>query len=385
MKRSFFALTFFILVFHTIYSFSQESPEQLQKIVDNHIQKFMQEKNIPGVTVALFYNNKGSFYNYGVADRKTNKPVTENTIFEMASVTKVFNSTALAVEVLRGKMQLNDPITKYLPPLHANRETVEQVNLQELATHFSSLPTMPDHIGKLKHGILTVAQVMNYLQNWKPAHPIGTNYEYSNLGFGLLGFAVANVEHTNYNHMLHMLVLNPLNMNSSGSEIPEHLMHNYSQGYSPQGKPVPRGPGMAFEGGGMMRSTGADMLKFLEANLGVSGPAELKKAMQFAQKGITPVSKHLTMGLAWQNFTKDDLLFIDKNGGIEGYSSYIGMIPDQKMGIVLISNMGRTQITEVGREILTVLANSSKKGSPNHNNHHKEKMPVEEEESEDVD
>ncbi len=188
---------------------------------------------------------------------------------------------------------------------------------------------------------------------WSPNYPISTKYVYSNFGFALLGQALANVEQSDYESMLYKLITRPLQMRSTFVDVPESLLQNYAQGYTQNGTLARRGALPIWPGGGALHSTSSDMLKFLEANLGLFGPEELIKAMRFAQQGYFKAKEDFVMGLGWQRyFPTDDLLIIDKNGGLEGFSTYIGMIPKQKLGIVILINKGKARPTKVGRAIL---------------------------------
>jgi beta-lactamase class C len=347
MKRPFsiFALLFLFLLNPL---FSQISLSPAEQIVRKGIDEFMKEFHIPGVAVALYYDGKSYLFNFGLAKTNPNRPVTSNTIFEVASITKVFTTTALAVKVLQGRMRLQDPVANYLPTLHIQRAAINKVTLVELATHTSSLPRIPP-----TRFSGTKRQVMFFLRRWTPDYPIGTHYLYSNLGFGVLGFALANAGQSSYIDVIRETILRPLGMNSTDIIVPDSLRGNYAQGHNKKGEVVPHFALNAWPGGGALRSTSGDMLKFLEANLGLAGPQYLQNAMQVAQQPYYKVNDHLTMGLGWQRYSSANKpLIIDKNGGVPGFSSYIGMIPEKKIGIVILANKAKTHATANGRKIL---------------------------------
>lgn len=330
-----------------------EPTQASEVIVKREIELFMQEHSIPGVAVALVFNGKSYLYQFGYADLSSRQPVTANTIFELASLTKVFTSTALALEILRNNMNLNDSVTKYIPQLQSTKNPISQVSLVDLATHTSSLPRVPPQ----KPQKYTEATLISFLNSWKPTYPIGTKFVYSNLGFGLIGLAISNVEQTNYENMIEKLITKPLQMGSTFVQVPEYLFSYYAQGYDIQGRIAPQYELNAWPGGGSLRSSSSDMLKFLEANLGLDGPIELIKAMELAQAGYFTVKKNFVMGLGWQRLTSDGLLIIDKNGGVPGFSTYIGLLPQQKIGIVILTNKAKTHVTRKGRQILKRLSN----------------------------
>lgn len=345
--KSSVACTLFLLFVLQLALFAQ----QPGITVEHDLKTFMSQKSVPGVAVALFYEGKSFLFNFGVSNEISRAPITENTIFEIASITKVFTSTALAIEVQKGRMSLNVPVSHYLPGVHLGRIPFQQITLLELATHTSSLPRVPP---KIPNGY-DFNKLVSYLEKWKPSQQIGTNYSYSNLGFGLIGYALSAVNGKSYEEVIRDNILIPLNMSSTEIIVPSNLMSRYAQGYSPQGNLAKMFPLNAWAAGGALRSTSRDMLNFLMANLGVKGPENIIQAMQFAQQGLVKVNDRLTMGLGWQRVNDEGLLLVDKNGGVEGFSSYIGMLPSKKMGIVILANKGKTQITSLGRKILVQL------------------------------
>lgn len=318
-------------------------PKEARDIIEN----FMREKQVPGVAAAVYYKGESYLVSFGYAGR--DKPVSPDTIFEIASVTKVFTSTALAVEVLNGRMQLNAPITEYLPRLNHN-PALKGVSLRALSSHSGSMPRTPPGGG------YTSETLMRYFANrWRPEWPVGSKYLYSNVGFGLIGYALAAREGMPYFQVLERLILQPLGMNNTWIVVPRQMHANYAQGIGKNGGFAEEFRLNAWPAGGALRSTSRDMLKFLLANLNVEGPEDLRKAMQFAQEGVFKVGEHLTIGLAWQRLQAEGVLIIDKNGGVDGFSSYIGMIPEKKIGVVLLANRGFTQITETGRRVVREL------------------------------
>ena len=342
-----------IFLFALFMFISVEAKAQDTFFVEKTIQQFMKEQNTPGVVVALYYQGRGRVISFGFADKESRTPVSSQTIFELGSITKVFTSTVLAMEVLDGKMNLNDPVAKYLPPLK-NSKGMANVTLLTLATHASSLPrVLPQHSRYSLHP-------QKFLENWQPTYPIGTKYLYSNLGFGLLGYALSYTMQQSFSQMIQERITSPLMMTSTDVRIPDHLRDHDAQGYTAKGERAKKIPSQLWPGSGALHSTGDDMLKFLKANLGVRGPEKLLKAMKFTQNGFFRVNNYFTMALGWQRVKIKDVLLIDKNGGVSGFSSYMGMVPEKKIGLVILANKRKASVTRLGRSILIQLARKDK-------------------------
>ena len=111
----------------------------VEDLVRSHAEAYMQDKKLAGFAIALHVDGRNFIFSYGVADRETQVPVDENMLFEIGSVTKVFTGADLALQVVRGRMQLKDPLDKYMPALRGGG-SIRNVNLVELATHTASLP-----------------------------------------------------------------------------------------------------------------------------------------------------------------------------------------------------------------------------------------------------
>ncbi len=113
-------------------------------IVEAVVRPWMEKEQPPGVIVVVRCNGQTQFFPFGVADAATHTAVTPDTVFELASITKVFTTTSLAMEVESGNMQLDDAVAKHLPELRQSGGDIKGVTLRQLATHTSSLPRQPD-------------------------------------------------------------------------------------------------------------------------------------------------------------------------------------------------------------------------------------------------
>jgi beta-lactamase class C len=115
------------------------------------------------------------------------------------------------------------------------------------------------------------------------------------------------------------------------------------------------------------------MVTFLAANLGeLPGHGPIENAMGFARQGVFTVSPRLTIGLAWQIVSAGNFTIIDKNGGLQNTSTYIGFAPQKKLGVVILVNRGKQHATGIGRQIIHALAQEqsepSREGEPNPDN-----------------
>lgn len=361
---------------------SGSSPYWTDQIVSDTVAMMMKKNHVPGMAVALYVDGKPYLFHYGYANTFNGQPVSSNTIFEMGSITKTFTSLLLSMEIVDGKMHLRDNVVRYASTLEGVTGSVNEITLEQLATHTSSLPfELPDYIS-------TEQAFCNYLNRWHPVRPIGSAWQYSNIGFGLLGYMLEGATGQSYDELLHQRILYPLGMSHTAIDVPGDQQINYAQGYNADGAPAKQWRhNDIIPAEGSLKTTSQDMLKYLMASLGVSGtPADILSAQRLACTSFISTRFGL-QGLAWEkhplttldnvgyvnrtrvlyirnskvnfvspdDFTlQNDNMLVDKTGNTGGFTSYIALIPSHKMGIVLLANRAalREQLGLAGRIIL---------------------------------
>ena len=340
-----------------------QAANDLGQTVSRRVQELLPDNNLGGVAVALRVNGKTSFYNYGRADAARQQPITSDSIFNLASVGKVFATTLLADAVKRGEMRLDDPVAKYVTELQKGGD-IQEVTLGQIASHTSGLPREPGQYETWHRGKYTLPDFIRFLNDWQadPQHEPGKQDIYSNLAMILLRLALERRFHEPFATLMKERITGPLGMDSTALQLSPALRARAVQGYGPLGRVIGQ-PGigtssnMDFAVAGQIFSSPRDMAVFLTANMGeLPDHRELQDAMAFAQQGVFTVNPRFTQGLAWQIVQRDDLTVIDKNGGLPVTSTYIGFAPAAKAGIVILENRGRQKATRVGRQILRELA-----------------------------
>ena len=340
-----------------------QAANDLGQTVSRHVQELLPDNNLGGVAVALRVNGKTSLYNYGMADAARQQPITSDSIFNLASVGKLFATTLLADAVKRGEMRLDDPVARYVTELQKGGD-IQEVTLGQIASHTSGLPREPGQYKTWHRGKYTLPDFIRFLNDWQadPQHEPGKQDIYSNLAIILLRLALERRFHEPFATLMKERITGPLGMDSTALQLSPALRARAVQGYGPLGRAIGQ-PGigissnMDFAVAGQIFSSPRDMAVFLTANMGeLPGHRELQDAMAFAQQGVFTVNPRFTQGLAWQIVQRDDLTVIDKNGGLPVTSTYIGFAPAAKVGIVILENRGRQKATRVGRQILRELA-----------------------------
>jgi CubicO group peptidase (beta-lactamase class C family) len=305
---------------------------------------------IPGAGIAAALLDHGKLTTYLAGSTGTARPLDAQTLFEIGSVTKTFTATVLARMVLAEEVSLSDPVAKYLPTsTHAPSRDGKQITLLNLATQHSGLPRLPSNLrgeaGDDPYAAYTVDNLYSFLNRYKLTRDPGAAFEYSNLGFGLLGLALARRMNTSYEQLVRSQVLLSLGMNETALALTPVDRARFAIGHNIDGDVVHSWDFTdAFAGAGGIRSDLNDMVKYLRCNMG-QGP--LAEACLFAQQPRDTFAGH-EIGLAWWTNTASHV--IDHGGDTAGYHALVAMTADRSKGVVLLSS--GPAITDIGAHML---------------------------------
>ena len=272
------------------------SEAQVEGIVAKTIRPLMDRYGIPGMAVGIIVQGHPYVFDYGLASKAPDKPVTSDTLFEVGSVSKTFTATLASYAQVDGKLSLSDSASKYLPALRGS--AFDNVTLVNLGTHTpGGLPLqVPDDV-------TNDAQLMAYFQNWKPAYAPGTYRTYSNLSIGLLGVIVAKSMNEDFGALMHETLFAPLGLKHSFLDVPPDQMANYAQGYTKDGAPIRMAPGVLGAEAYGIRTTAADLLRFLEANMRMLNlEPKLQRAIVDTHTGYYQTGD-MTQDLIWEQYS----------------------------------------------------------------------------------
>jgi beta-lactamase class C len=346
-----------------------QTGEQVRQLIARDIHSMLPGDGAGGAAVAVRINGNTSFFNYGMADLKNNRPVDSDSLFNLASVGKVFDATLLALAVKQGELTLGDPVVKYLPELEHGGD-VRRFTAGQLASHTSGLLLPQDHPPWPEQHYL-LPEFFRTLNDWKAdrRHEPGAQHMYTHAGYVLLHLALERRLSAPLGDLLDTRVFRPLGMTSTSlprqpgpdprGELDPALKSRAVQGYDEHGAPIGT-PGdvqgyYLWRGAGQVYSSARDMAVFLTANLGeLPDQRNLQDAMALAQQPIIPISTNNAQALAWE-INLNATPIVEKNGGLNNSSTYIGLVPSAKIGIVILTNRGELNPAETGRRILLQL------------------------------
>lgn len=321
------------------------NPANLQEEIENIIQPMVNSKKTVGAAVGIIKpGRKKELFFFGEKTKGGGDIPDENTLFEIGSINKTMTGTVLADMVIKGEVNLDDPVENYLPGI-ANfpQYNGEKIKFKHLANQTSSLPRVPDNVpGDGTDNPVagyTKELLYEFIDGYTLSRPIGSEEEYSNLAFGLLGHTLAEKRGTSFDQQLHDVVFEKLGMNNSFTVVPPDN-NNAAQPYDHDFKPVSLWDFTdVMLGAGGVKSCLNDMLVFLEANMGY-GDSDLKEALALSQQNTQTLNYPVAIGLAWINALKeaDGTTLTQHNGRTAGSTAFIGFIKELDMGVVLLFN-----------------------------------------------
>jgi D-alanyl-D-alanine-carboxypeptidase/D-alanyl-D-alanine-endopeptidase len=299
---------------------------------------------------------------HGRLERGDNRPLDGGTVFEIGSVSKVFTSLLLSDMARRGEVAFADPIQKYLPaqakvPNRAGRE----ITLEDLATQTSGLPRLPANLNPKDpsdpYADYTVADLYRFLSSFELPRDIGSKYEYSNLGVGLLGHVLSLKAGMTYEALLRSRICEPLGMKSTVITVAPEMRARFAAGHDTELKTVPYWNLPTLAGAGAIRSSADDLLTFLAANLGyVSTPLAPAMASMLDVRRPTG-TPGLEIALGWHILTRDGAEIVWHNGGTGGFRSFVGFVPGSRIGVVVLSNAETEKgVDDIGMHLLDAKA-----------------------------
>ena len=299
-----------------------------------------------GLVVGVVDEQGKRYYSYGETSLGNGALPDESTVFEIGSITKVFTATLLADMVRRGEVELDDPIQLYLPTgVTAPTRRQASITLLDLATHTSGLPRLPGNFQPADpsnpYADYTAQQMYEFLDGYSLQRDPGKRYEYSNYGAGLLGNLLANAGGAEYSDLVAQRITAVLGMDDTAVELSEGMRERLAQGHSGTA-PVANWDIPVLAGAGALRSTAADMLTFLAANIGLA-ETPLEPALSDTHAARRPTnSPAMQVGLGWHVRRGGNGETIWHNGGTGGYRSFAGFAREARVGVVILTNSNRT-------------------------------------------
>jgi CubicO group peptidase (beta-lactamase class C family) len=315
---------------------------ELDKKVDSLVMPFMRIGNTVGLSIGVLENGQMHVYSYGETAKDNRLVPDGNTLFEIGSITKTFTATLLAYFVQQGKLNLDDPVNKYLPDSVANLQfNGKPITIRSLANHSSGLPRLPGNFAIQSDPVnpyrnYDSIQLFSFLAHFTPTREPGAQYEYSNFAVGLLGLILERISGKSYETLLKEIIWQPLHMNNTTITLANEDSSKLALGYDVSLHPVHSWEFQSLAGAGAIRSCINDLLLYAKAQAGKDN-SQLSQAIQRTHE-LTFESGQNKVGLGWHIFNQKGKNYIAHDGQTGGYCSSIVVNPASGNAVVILTN-----------------------------------------------
>lgn len=323
-------------------------------------------EKIPGLTAGVVIDQELIWQmGIGYANQEEQISADANTIYRMASISKLFNASLMMILRDAGKLQLDDPVEKYLPAfkIKSSFPDARPITFRQLVSHASGLPREGVHSGWTAMEMPSVEDILANLPLSEIALPSMTEPKYSNLGIGILGYTLSVIAGKRFEDCIEEYILKPLGMNSSGYD-PEKLDTKHKAvGYYPDGKGdhaiAPYIDRRAFRPGGGLYSTLNDLARFaaLQFRVGPAGGDQILNSSTLREMhspvSISPDFQSI-FGIGWGIRPINGHKTIGHSGGLPGFSTNMTLVPALKLGAIVFTNQS-TMPLEIAHSMLELL------------------------------
>lgn len=354
--RSLSILVAFLL---TLSAAAQQSFDP--KAVDKVVVATMRAWQIPGMAVAVVINDRVVYaQGYGTRELGGSEPVTPDTLFQIASTSKAFTSTALAMLATEKKLSFDDPVRKHLDYFHlADLCADSQVTIRDIVSHRTGLGRRDELWDNTP---LTREQVIRAMGEVELARPFRSGYGYQNIMFIAAGEVVAHASNMPWDEFVKTRIFTPLGMTRTVTSDADWNAADHATGYRYDWKTNRVSPQRPIDthtlgAGGAIKSCARDMANWLRFQLAGGAfnlqqlvDAELLQETKTPQtvirvenltRDLNPETNVMAYAMGWNVQDYRGELLVSHSGSLNGFRTHVDLLPERRAGFVLLSNLGR--------------------------------------------
>jgi CubicO group peptidase (beta-lactamase class C family) len=348
--------------------------------VDGLVQEALRAWQVPGAAVAIVRGNEVVYLKgHGVRELGQTAPVTPDTLFACASTSKAFTTTAIAMLVADGKMAWDDPVSKYIEYFRLSDPLADrQVTLRDLVTHRTGLS---------RHDLLWYGspwgreEIIRRIGHVKLTQPFRSTYQYQNIMYLTAGQAAGAAAKSSWEEVVQKRIFEPLGMAGANFSVKDaQKAADHATPHLKQADKIAAIPWLNIDNVGPAGSINAgarDLSKWLRFQLG-DGTFEGKRLLPAARlhelhspqvvipmdgssgvpsftRAMNPETHLMSYGLGWVVQDYRGRLLVNHGGSINGFRAQVALLPKEKWGLAILSNLGRTSMPEALRNSLVDL------------------------------
>jgi CubicO group peptidase (beta-lactamase class C family) len=337
---------------------------ELDRKLDDFLSRTIEAHRIPGLAVAVTRGREIVYLRaFGTRNLDTREPLSTDSLFHMASVSKPFVATAIVQLVEKGAIDLDAPVTRYLPYFRLADERSSEITIRQMLQHTSGMPDVEDYEWdrpQLDEG--AAERYVRSLSGESLIGPPGQQWRYSNIAFDTLGDVIAKVSGQSFEDYEKSHILDPLGMKESTFVYPDTRAELRTTGHvwdlDPKVSAVyPYNRRHAPSS--TLNSSVVEMTRWAWANLNrgeLDGTRILEeKSYDLMWRPSAKVSETVDVGLSWFLEERGGTRVVSHSGGDTGYSSYCALLLDEDVAVILASNYDRTPMSAIRNGIIDIV------------------------------
>lgn len=339
---------------------------RLDFVIDSVSQDYTSKTNTHAIIIGIIEESRIQAYSFGAIDPMDDRPATAQTVFEIGPYSQTITATLLATYADMGLVDLDQSILHYLPDTLRNNADLADITLKHLANHTAGLPRLPDNFAS--------ADSLYALDPEFPMHPMeayhkedlvefllhysagvapGSDYQYSELGFAVIGEILTAVSGLSFEELLIEHFVTPLGLENTGS-IP-YADQDYALSHVITGMDILPGTYQAFAGALGIKSSLRDLLLYIRAHFALA-TTPVENALARTRLFTYYIPPDVDLGLSWHMKPMNQDLVYTYMGDARGSSTYMAFSPDSQKAVIVLSNAAES-VNELGEWIMEALLN----------------------------
>jgi CubicO group peptidase (beta-lactamase class C family) len=342
---------------------AQAKPDRFKEQLEPIIKQVIEQSNMPGFALAIVENQKIVYAaGFGVKSLATREPITAQSLFHMASITKPFVATSIMQLSEKGKIDLDAPVVKYLPYFRIKDDRYASITVRQMLSHISGMPDVEDYEwDKPQYDENALERYVKSLTNKSLIAAPGTKFQYSNMAYEVLGDVIAKVSGKSFEDYVKHHILEPLKMQTSTLLVkranPQFLTtpHVLGSSYDVEvSKVFPYN--RMHSPSSTLYSNVLDMSRWAMANLN-RGELDGKRILKSSTYNLMwkPAGEQWQqIGISWFLRKYKDYPTVTHSGGDTGFVSNLVLIPEKGIAVVMMSNFDRAPLGVLTQAALDV-------------------------------
>jgi len=362
-RRVEFCLYVLVIVCSAASAQEQQLSETKRTQIEAAVSKFMGSTHVPGISVAVVENGKLEWASgFGFADLENNVPATEHTLFRLASISKSLTAAGAMELVERGQLDVDAPVQKYCPtfPQKSGAITTRLV-MGHLAgiRHYKGESQDDPEVGNTKHFDDPIQGGLDFFKNDPLLSEPGAHFHYSTQGYTVVGCVIEGAAKEKYVDYMQRNVLTPAGMEQTQVDNRFTVIPYRTRFYTKTKSGLVRNSDFLdssykIPGGGWL-SSAEDMGRFEVAILNDKLMKPSTRELMWTPLKPSGGSAPNGYALGWGTFTKNGIRIVGHSGGQQGTSTDFLIAPEQKAGVVVLTNMDGISASDLSKELLGII------------------------------